>query len=388
MPHGVVSPPPERTLTCLMIRSARYACCLLALTATLTGWAQPAPEPSASIVATFAGETITLRDFEIAYAHDVGGWDEARSHSTVAYDQFLSTYVDYRLKVHAAQAAGYAEKPSLQGQHRRYRLQLIRHRLRTDSLRHPAMHQKEESILQMPAAEDMFWRRARNRYAVQIDTLKLLRQLGTRTLNGSSQQLRPFVDAQPASDANENSALTVEELAAFWDARPGIHNQPLNDVLEAFLQETVLDRAAQSRMAWDRGFRRAVQRHRDGLLMFELMQDSVWTPALTDTSAQHAYFLTHRDQYTRATTPTQSARTSASKAGVPVRQVAHSSSAEATFAPVSFGDVRRIVVRDFQAYRERQFVEDLRNRYRAQRYSHPLQEAFQERPSPTAHSTH
>jgi len=140
-------------------------------------------------------------------------------------------------------------------------------------------------------------------------------------------------------------------------------------------------------MAREDPFRRAVERHHDGLLLFELMQDSVWTPALRDTSAHRAYFQLHRARYTRVATSTTPALTSAPDAAV-VRPAALAAPPEAASKPVDFDDVRRAVMRDYQAYRERQFVEQLRNRYRAHWYPQQLQAAFQRPSSPAEQLPH
>jgi hypothetical protein len=122
-----------------------------------------------------------------------------------------------------------------------------------------------------------------------------------------------------------------------------------------------------------------MHRHRDGLLLFELMQDSVWTPALHDTLAQRTYFAAHRTRYTRDAflrrPPLSHSDTAA--LGSPAKRVTYVSAEDAPIEPVSFQDVRPAVVRDYQAHREQQFVEQLRNRYHAQQYPQRLRMAFQ-----------
>lgn len=382
-----------------MVRLVRLTCFFLVLAISVTGWAQPIHHPDEPIVAAFAGGVVTLRDFETAYARDVGGWDTARSASPAAYERFLSTYLDYRLKLKAARAAGYANQPSIQRQQRRYRLQMIRHRLRTDSVLHPAMRslrtplpasssaraalrQHVERLPSTQQAEHAVWQRARTRYKVHIDTLQLLNRLGIHTLNRPSRELQTYLDPASAPRTNDDSTLTVADLATFWQTRPTLHNESLDKVLDVFLHETLLDRVSMAHMARDDALRRAVARHHDGLLLFELMQDSVWTPALSDTSAHRAYFRSHRARYIRGAASTEPTLPSAADAAMPIHPAALDTTPETASTPVNFDDVRRAVVQDYQAYRERQFVERLRNRYRAHRYPQQLRIAFQRPSSP------
>lgn len=380
-----------------MIRPIALLCCLLSFLPVPPGWTQPAPPSTAPIVATFADETITVRDFEIAYAHDVGGWEAARADSHADYEQFLSTYLDYRLKVHAARAAGYATHPPLQRQQRAYRLRMVHHRLQTDSVLHPAMRALQDPLPvsaveraalrglvepshQTRTAEQAFWERASARHGLHIDTLQLARQLGVETLSNRSAASRlPTAERTASERTDDSTSIRIADIAAFWRTRPALHNRPLDEVVGIYLQETLLARLAADRMAQDPAFRRSMHRHRDGLLLFELMQDSVWTPALHDTLAQRTYFAAHRTRYTRDAflrrPPLSHSDTAA--LGGPAKRVTYVSAEDAPIEPVSFQDVRPAVVRDYQAHREQQFVEQLRNRYHAQQYPQRLRMAFQ-----------
>ena len=380
-----------------MRRRLLLLCAFLCLTAgwAWTGSSQPRPH---TIVARYDGEAITLGTFETAYAHDVGGWATARSDAHTAYASFLSTYLDYRLKVHAARAAGYGRAPDVKIQQRAYRLQMTHHHLRIDSVLTPIMHtlrdplpptedardalqQHVERLPQTRTAEQAFWRRTRIRHGVRIDTLRLLHLLGTDGLDADPASLLPqHAESTASFGINNDTAFTLAELSAFWQSTPRLHDRPLGDVLDAYLHDLVLARAASDRMASNPSFRHQLQRHHDGLLLFALMQDSVWTPALRDTAEQRAYFDRHRARYQSMPGDSTDALAASAGAGAQVFHGMRGRPEQETSSLISFEDVRRAVVRDFQTHRERQFVRRLRNRYRARLYPQHLHAAFQRVP--------
>ena len=77
-------------------------------------------------VATFAGETLTLDEFETRYALSVGGREAAAQDSFPAYADFLSRYVDFRLKVKQARDLGLDEDTTLIREIDDYRAQLAK----------------------------------------------------------------------------------------------------------------------------------------------------------------------------------------------------------------------------------------------------------------------
>ena len=76
------------------------------------------------VVAVFGDERLTVGDFEELYARSVGGRDAAAMDSMGAYRDFLERYVDFRLKLAAAKAAGLDSKPSVQEELESYRIGL------------------------------------------------------------------------------------------------------------------------------------------------------------------------------------------------------------------------------------------------------------------------
>jgi peptidyl-prolyl cis-trans isomerase SurA len=78
------------------------------------------------VVATFAGETVTLDEFEQRYALSVGGREQAARDSFPAYADFLSRYVDFRLKVKQARDLGLDQDSTLRAEIDDYRTQLAK----------------------------------------------------------------------------------------------------------------------------------------------------------------------------------------------------------------------------------------------------------------------
>lgn len=103
--------------------------CLLAVLLAACGGSRPATSPHADdpdVLALIGGEPLRLAEFEDRYARSVGGAEEAADDSLAAYRDFLDRYVDFRLKVMEARAAGLEQDSSLQAEIRQYRTNLSR----------------------------------------------------------------------------------------------------------------------------------------------------------------------------------------------------------------------------------------------------------------------
>lgn len=74
-----------------------------------------------NVVAVIQGAPLTLADFEARYVRSIGDQSAAAADSLPAYVDFLNRYVDFRLKVLAAQDAGYATDSSILSEIRGYR---------------------------------------------------------------------------------------------------------------------------------------------------------------------------------------------------------------------------------------------------------------------------
>lgn len=79
-----------------------------------------------NVVAVYAGEALTLDEFEERYARTVGTHEAASDDSLAEYEDFLERYVNFRLKVEAATEAGIAASSEIQNEIQSYRANLAR----------------------------------------------------------------------------------------------------------------------------------------------------------------------------------------------------------------------------------------------------------------------
>ncbi len=126
--------PADFFATLILMRSSRLrfsvavlALCGLAAGCTTASITTPPTEMERDpVVATFAGETLTLDEFETRYALASGSAEAAAADSLGAYKDFLSRYVDFRLKVQQARDLGIADDPEIRQEINDYRAQLAK----------------------------------------------------------------------------------------------------------------------------------------------------------------------------------------------------------------------------------------------------------------------
>jgi len=68
----------------------------------------------------------------------------------------------------------------------------------------------------------------------------------------------------------------------------------VKEAYEAFIEHAVMERAFADRFP---EYARLKQEYRDGIMMFAMMQDSVWNKALADSAGLEDYYERHKDQY-------------------------------------------------------------------------------------------
>ncbi len=102
---------------------------ILSYTAACGSLSRTAPIPGAEdpeVVASFGGELLTLNEFEANYAPHAGDSNESAADSLASHRDFLERYVDFRLKVLAAQDAGLNDRPDILDEISAYRVRLAR----------------------------------------------------------------------------------------------------------------------------------------------------------------------------------------------------------------------------------------------------------------------
>ena len=148
--------------------------------ATLTGWAgagcssaltaiEQAAIKDPTIFALYNDHTLTQDEFEKRYIRTVGTYELAREDSLSEYEDFLERYVNFRLKVLAAEAAGYTEDPSIMTEINNYRTLFARPYLIDKEVMTPILSDLYEKSREMVEASHILLRVGEN--AAPADTL-------------------------------------------------------------------------------------------------------------------------------------------------------------------------------------------------------------------------
>lgn len=120
----------------LLISSILLAGCSGSATAPNSSTSAPKDDPDATVVATYGDSTLTLSEFERAYV-DANKNVNPAADSLSAYEEFLEQYVNYRLKVRAARAAGLDTLPSVQQEIASYRQKMARPKIMRSEIYQP-----------------------------------------------------------------------------------------------------------------------------------------------------------------------------------------------------------------------------------------------------------
>ncbi|MEO1631933.1 MAG: peptidylprolyl isomerase, partial [Bacteroidota bacterium] len=115
---------PRRSLWLGLVCAGLFAACGTPRPTTAPVVATVPPPPP--VAAEFAGESLSLEDFEGQYARSVGSREDAAADTLGAYEDFLERYVNFRLKVQAARDLGLDDDSSYVAELDDYREQLAR----------------------------------------------------------------------------------------------------------------------------------------------------------------------------------------------------------------------------------------------------------------------
>ena len=88
-----------------------------------------------------------------------------------------------------------------------------------------------------------------------------------------------------------------EHLATSSVAGTGTRDDRIRAILGGFVRDAAIDYEAAQLEARDAEFARIMEEFRDGLVLFEFMEDSVWTAAEQDTAALEEYYRARQDEY-------------------------------------------------------------------------------------------
>lgn len=98
-----------------------------------------------------------------------------------------------------------------------------------------------------------------------------------------------------------DSIYTARQLGQFAAGYNGARDfnaqRRFHMTLDAFLDDRAISYEVSALEARDANFRRTMDEFRDGLMLFRLMEDSVWSAANADTAALEAHYAANRDSY-------------------------------------------------------------------------------------------
>jgi peptidyl-prolyl cis-trans isomerase SurA len=95
-----------------------------------------------------------------------------------------------------------------------------------------------------------------------------------------------------------DSTYTLAAFARFVTQTNSTAGSSVATALESFLNDRAIDYAAARLERRDADFGARMQEYRDGLLLFQYMQDSVWTAAAQDTAFLREVYRRNKDAYT------------------------------------------------------------------------------------------
>ncbi len=170
-----------------------------------------------------------------------------------------------------------------------------------------ALKQTASRLPRLRQAEMGLAKESRARYVATIDTTALLGIIGEE----DPQRVLTAVRTATASDSVRaipvatlgDSTYTYGQLAEFAkNPEYLIRNMQtkqdqLVEIADVFLDQAAISHEAALLETRDEDFRLIMEEFRDGLVLFKLMEDSVWTAAAEDSSGLEAYYQAHKDNY-------------------------------------------------------------------------------------------
>ncbi len=169
------------------------------------------------------------------------------------------------------------------------------------------LRREARNLPRMFKAEEELTQSARSRYAASLDTLALTSLVGGMRRDS----VRAYFSAAASDDSLgrivighvADSTYTLRHLGRFTADRSNrILNEQITEaqairIGDAFLDYAAVTHAALDLEQTDEEFARIMQNFRDGLLLFKLMENAVWTAASEDTAALMAHYDANSDRY-------------------------------------------------------------------------------------------
>ncbi|WP_200974607.1 peptidylprolyl isomerase [Echinicola sp. 20G] len=100
------------------------------------------------------------------------------------------------------------------------------------------------------------------------------------------------IDAKPKKVSDLVSFIETDEVVI----KPSQRNQ-FKAWLDKFIETSLAETEEMDLLANNEDYRLLIKEYRDGILLFNLMNEMVWQKALKDSAGLQEYFTTHQDQY-------------------------------------------------------------------------------------------
>ena len=146
-----------------------------------------------------------------------------------------------------------------------------------------------------------FARRVRSEQGSTVDTSRILGAVGVTSADTLSRVLLPAVQqdsaAAPPVATLGDSTFTLDQLARHVMQADGGAQMSVADVIDDFMNEKAIQYATANLEAQDSSFAATMKEYREGLLVFQFMQDSVWAAAASDTAGLRRLYRQQRDTY-------------------------------------------------------------------------------------------
>ena len=154
-------------------------------------------------------------------------------------------------------------------------------------------------------AEDAFARRLLKKNGLSVDTALVMSVFASYTPDSLQQALSSLTlpDTVAATTFARLGTLTytLDDLLGFAKSRRLVRKPTIDavvlDLMDRFFKDVAVDAEVEHLEARDAQFRQTMEEFKNGLLLFRLMEDSVWTAAAQDSMGLRAYFDAHADAY-------------------------------------------------------------------------------------------
>jgi len=136
---------------------------------------------------------------------------------------------------------------------------------------------------------------------VSVDTARILSTANVSSVDTLSRPLLSVANAdtlgaQPVATLGDSTYM-LNQLARHVMQTDGGARMSVGDVIEDFLNNKALTYAGARLAKTDSSFAATMKEYRNGLLVFQFMQNSVWTAAAQDTAGLRRTFRQDREQY-------------------------------------------------------------------------------------------